>query len=78
MEEDIQITLRQHIEEAYQNAFDEDPQKGRGWQRKCDKFSDVDFMELSLNWRHDVLLHLPGNVLWQHRLQQSLLKRKNP
>ena len=43
MEEDIQITLRQHIEEAYQNAFDEDPQKGRGWQRKCDKFSDVDF-----------------------------------
>lgn len=29
MEEDIQITLRQHIEEAYQNAFDEDPQKGR-------------------------------------------------
>lgn len=44
MEEDIQITLRQHIEEAYQNAFDEDPQKGRGWQRKCDKFSDVDFI----------------------------------
>ena len=43
MEEDIQITLRQHIEEAYQNTFDEDPQKGMGWQRKCDKFSDVDF-----------------------------------
>ena len=30
MKEDIQITLRQHIEEAYQNAIDEDPQKGQG------------------------------------------------
>ena len=32
-------------------------------------FPDVYFVELSLDWRHDVILHLTSNMLRQHRLQ---------
>ena len=41
---DIKTLLNQEIAQAYQDALQEDPKKGKGWKRDCEKLGDIDFI----------------------------------
>lgn len=37
---------------------------------------NVDLMELALDRRDDIVFHFHGHMLWEHRQQQSFLRKK--